>query len=360
MPHGSRVSAETWRGRRVFVTGHTGFKGSWLALRLSRAGARLFGYAADPDTRPHMFGAAGVAEAMAVSTIADIRDRETLAGAMRSADPEIVFHLAAQPLVRRSYREPVETWETNVMGTVSVLEAARACTDLRGVVVVTTDKVYDQSGHSHPFRESDALGGHDPYSASKAASELAAASYRDAYLRERSVSVATARAGNVIGGGDWAEERLLPDVVRAAFEGRELTIRYPDAIRPWQHVLDAVDGYVRLGAAMLGERGQAVARSWNFGPDARDAAPVREVVAAATAEFGVVPRIALSEAQFVEAPRLELDSSDARDSLGWSTRLRLPEAVAWTGSWYRTYYGGGDVAALSLRQIDDYEGLPHA
>jgi len=351
------VDASPWSGRRVFLTGHTGFKGSWLALRLARAGAAVYGYALAPDTEPNLFEAARVGDVLAGSTIADLRDRDVLVKAMRRTDPEIVLHLAAQPLVRRSYREPLATWDVNVMGTVAVLESARACPQLAGIVAVTTDKVYAHGAAPHPFAESDALGGYDPYSASKAASELAASSYRDAFLRERGIAVATARAGNVIGGGDWAEERLFPDVVRAAFEHRPLAIRYPDAIRPWQHVLDAIDGYVRLGERMLAGGGDAVARAWNFGPDPRDVASVRDVVAAASDALGVPSAFDGAPAEFVEAATLTLDSREARARLGWSSRLRMAEAVAWTASWYRNYYDGGDAAATSLEQIAAYEDL---
>jgi len=326
-------------------------------MRLARAGARVFGYALAPDTRPAMFDAACVADGLAVSTIADIRDTERLSERMRSASPEIVFHLAAQPLVRRSYREPVETWDVNVMGTVAVFEAVRECPAVAGVVAVTTDKVYAHRGDPHPFRETDPLGGYDPYSASKAASELVAASYRDAFLRDRNVAVATARAGNVIGGGDWADERLIPDVVRAAYEGRPLAIRYPDAIRPWQHVLDAIDGYVRVGACMLAGDGERVSRAWNFGPDPRDVAPVRDVVSAASTVFGIQSSFAPAPAEFVEAAALTLDSSEARDALAWESRLHLADAIAWTAEWYRAFYTGGDVGALTSQQIAAYEGV---
>jgi len=258
-------------------------------------------------------------------------------------------------LVRRSYRAPVETWDVNVMGTVAVLEAVRECPTVTGVVAVTTDKVYAHRGDPHPFRESDPLGGHDPYSASKAGSELVAASYRDAFLRDRGVAVATARAGNVIGGGDWADERLVPDIVRAAFEGRPLAIRYPDAVRPWQHVLDAVDGYVRIGAGILAGDGERVSRAWNFGPDARDVAPVRDVVSMAAGIFGIPASFESGSPEFVEAAVLTLDSSEARRELGWESRLRLTDAVAWTARWYRTHYEGGDVAASSVQQIAAYE-----
>lgn len=351
------MTASVWQGRRVFLTGHTGFKGSWLATRLAVAGAKVFGYALAPDTEPAMFDAALVSRRVAASTIADLRDRETLAARMLEAAPEIVFHLAAQPLVRRSYRDPVETWDVNLMGTVSVLEAARHCRDVVGIVAVTTDKVYAHGPVPRPFRESDPLGGYDPYSASKAASEIATASYRDAFLSERGVAVATARAGNVIGGGDWADERLVPDVVRAAFGGGELAIRYPDAVRPWQHVLDAIDGYVRLAERALAGEGASIARAWNFGPDARDVAPVRDVVSAAASALGISPSFASAPPEYVEAAVLTLDSSDAIRELGWGSRLRLADALEWTARWYRTYYDGGDVAALTERQIAAYEEL---
>lgn len=347
-----------WQGRSVFITGHTGFKGSWLALRLAQAGARVHGYALAPDTTPSLFDVARVSEDLAGSTFADIRDRARLAEAFARAAPEIVFHLAAQPLVRRSYREPFETWDVNLLGTVAVLDTVRRLGGVAGIVVVTSDKCYAQDRSlDRPFREGDPLGGHDPYSASKAAAEIAAASYRDAFFRDAGVALATARAGNVIGGGDWAEDRLVPDVARAAYEGKTLAIRYPDAIRPWQHVLDAVDGYERLGARMLAGEGAEVARAWNFGPPTRDVAPVRDVVAAASVVFGLSGDFEAAEAGYVESAVLLLDSRAAETDLGWASRLPLSAAVAWTAQWYRAYYEGADAAALTRRQLAEHEAL---
>ena len=272
------VKAGFWRGRSVFITGHTGFKGGWLTLWLQQAGARVHGYALAPPTTPNLFTVADVAEGLASHTLADVRDAKVLHEALVAAAPEVVFHLAAQPLVRYSYAEPVETFEVNVLGTVNLLEAVRTCPSVRAVVNVTTDKCYENRGDGRAHRESDALGGHDPYAASKACSELVTASYRSAFLAAAGIAVASARAGNVIGGGDWATDRLVPDVLRASDAGRPVSIRHPNATRPWQHVLDPLSGYLLLAQQLLQSprdaRLQALAGAWNFGPDAEDARPV--------------------------------------------------------------------------------------
>src|SRR4051812_24320220 len=270
------VQAAFWRGRRVLVTGHTGFKGSWLCLWLHALGAEVTGFAGPPPTEPSLFDAARVHEGL-TSLTGDVRDLGRLVDVLRRARPEVVVHLAAQPIVRRSHREPVETFATNVLGTVNLLEAVRtAAPDVRAVVSVTSDKCYRNVGTERGYREDDALGGRDPYSSSKACQELVSAAYRDTYFAG-ATALATARAGNVIGGGDWAQDRLVPDLMRAALAGRPVTVRSPDSVRPWQHVLNPLSGYLRL-AERLWDDGDAFAEAWNFGPEAQDARPVAWMV----------------------------------------------------------------------------------
>ena len=345
-----------YRGRRVFVTGHTGFKGAWLALLLARFDAQVSGYALAPNTEPSLFDAADVRAALVRHTVADIRDAATLAQAMQDARPEIVLHLAAQPLVRASYRDPAQTWSTNVMGTVNVLDAVRACPSVRAVIVVTTDKCYDNKEWLWGYRETDPLGGHDPYSASKAGTELVAASYRKSFLAERGVLLATARAGNVIGGGDWSEDRLIPDAARAAAAGRTLEIRSPQATRPWQHVLEALHGYLRLGSRLL-DGDAALADAFNFGPEPRDNLPVATVLAGLQSHWpeldwkhcpppGAAPH---------EARNLYLDAARARTELGWTPRWSLEEALAATAGWYRTVQmDPAQARAITERQIGQF------
>lgn len=355
------IDTAFWRGRRVFVTGHTGFKGGWLCLWLQRLGARVSGYALAPDTRPSLFELARVAEDM-TSRLADIRDIAVLRTAMIAADPEIVFHLAAQPLVRASYRLPLETFATNVMGTADVLEAARACPTLKVVQIITTDKVYKNHEWPWPYREDDALEGHDPYSASKAAAEMVVSSYRQSFLAAAGVSVASVRAGNVIGGGDWAEDRLLPDCVRAFAAGRPAVLRRPGAVRPWQHVLEPLAGYLLLAQAQWGEFAQQctprLAHAFNFGPDTSGEATVGTVARCAADAWGV--GAAVTEQPDLDAPHeaglLTLDPSLARQLLGWRTRLSVSTAVALSVDWYRRCHAGADARALCLEQIAAYEG----
>ncbi|WP_423200606.1 MULTISPECIES: CDP-glucose 4,6-dehydratase [unclassified Cupriavidus] len=353
----ARALPATYAGRRVFLTGHTGFKGAWLALLLARFGARVHGYALAPQTEPSLFQAAQVAGALAGHVIDDIRDAGALAQAMRAAEPEIVFHLAAQPLVRASYRDPAQTWSTNVMGTVNLLEAVRACPSVRAVIVVTTDKCYENREWLWGYRETDPLGGHDPYSASKAGTELVAASYRASFLAERGVLLATARAGNVIGGGDWSEDRLIPDAARAAAAHRTLEIRNPAATRPWQHVLEALHGYLQLGARLLaGDAGMATA--FNFGPEARDNVAVATVLAGLQQHWpeldwahcpppGSAPH---------EAGHLYLDSARAHTLLRWQPRWTLAQALAATAHWYRAVQRDPATArAMTEQQIEQFQ-----
>ncbi len=342
-----------WRGKRVLLTGHTGFKGSWLALWLQRMGADVTGLALAPATDPQLFGLARIGESMA-SHVCDIRDAARLAARVRAARPEIVLHLAAQALVRAGYRAPVDTFAVNVMGTGHLLEALRGLAGVRAVVVVTTDKVYQNREWLYPYREDDALGGHDPYSASKAAAELLVASYRDSFLAAEGVAVATARAGNVIGGGDWAEDRLIPDAVRAWGRGAVLDIRRPDAVRPWQHVLEPLAAYLVLAERLCRQPG--LAGAYNFGPATAEAATVREVVQLAQAAYPASQVLwGEAEAGPHEAGWLALEVAKARSLLGVAPRWTLAQAVQRSLAWYRQQAEGADARALCGADIDAYE-----
>ncbi|MCX5510521.1 CDP-glucose 4,6-dehydratase [Pseudomonas sp. BJa3] len=352
---GMAVSRDFWAGRRVFLTGHSGFKGGWLGLWLSQLGAKVYGYSLAPDTQPALHQNARLNECMA-GEFADIRDAGHLGRSLQAFRPEVVLHLAAQPLVRESYRTPVDTYATNVTGTLNLLEAVRQCDTVRAVLVVTSDKCYENREWLWPYREQDALGGHDPYSSSKACVELLCASWRDSFLRERGVALATARAGNVIGGGDWSADRLLPDILRAWDADETLTLRYPDAVRPWQHVLDPLHGYLLLAQALV-EQGQAVAQAWNFGPDSQGTATVGEVVQAMAGLWPGEARWTVeSLGQPHEAGLLTLDSSRARQLLGWRPRWGLPQALQRTLDWHRAWRDGQDMQQYSRVQIAAYEG----
>ncbi len=343
-----------WRGRRVFLTGHTGFKGGWLALWLKHLGASVYGYALDPPTHPNLFAVAGVAGALAGDTRADVRDAQAVREAMHAAQPEIVLHLAAQPLVRQSYADPAATYATNVQGTVHLLEAARACRSVRAIVSVTTDKCYENREWIWGYRESERLGGVDPYSSSKACAELVSAAYRESYFRQQDVGVATARAGNVIGGGDWSADRLVPDFLRASDASSVLVVRHPQATRPWQHVLEPLHGYLRL-AQRLHEHGLRYGGAWNFGPGLEDSCPVGEVLDRLAR---LVPGTAWEQAagaQPHEAHTLRLDSSKARAELSWSPRWQLTQALERTVAWHAAWRCGADMHAFSLAQIADFE-----
>jgi CDP-glucose 4,6-dehydratase len=348
---GRFVNDDFWRDRRVLVTGHTGFKGSWLCLWLARAGASVVGYASDVPTHPSLYEAASV-EGTLHPLVGDVRDLAALQHALASHRPEIVFHLAAQPLVRRSYSDPVLTYETNLLGTVNLLEAVRQRDDVRVVVVVTTDKVYDQLA-ARRHAEGDPLGGADPYSSSKAAAELAAAAYRTSFFASGRPAVATARAGNVIGGGDWSQDRLVPDVVAALARNAPLEIRYPRATRPWQHVLNPLDGYVLLAERLWDD--PAAASAWNFGPSPRDCRSVEWIARRVAEHWGADLRIVSpTEPQPPEAPSLELDATRAHDGLGWRQRWDLEAALAATVDWYRRYADGEDARLLTMAQIEAF------
>jgi CDP-glucose 4,6-dehydratase len=340
------VNRDFWRGRRVFVTGHTGFKGSWLATWLTRLGAHVTGYALAPDETPNLFEAARVADDID-SRIGDVRDFESLRGALAGSDAEVVFHLAAQPLVRKSYENPVETYATNVMGTVHLLEAVRTQKSVRAVVVVTSDKCYENREWPWPYRENDALGGRDPYSSSKACQELVAAAYRQSFP---GAAIATARAGNVIGGGDWARDRLVPDLIRAFSAGESAVIRNPASIRPWQHVLEPLCGYLLLAEKLVD--GDGFTQGWNFGPYEQDVRPVRWIADALVARWKDGAQWQQDGSTHPhEAMTLKLDSTRARTLLHWTPRLSLDESLDWIVEWHRA----ADRRAITLQQIERYE-----
>lgn len=348
---------EFWRGKRVLVTGHTGFKGGWLSLWLANQQAHVSGFALDPPTTPSFYDVTCLAE-LVDSTIGDVRDADAVSAALAASSPEIVFHLAAQPLVRASYEDPVFTYGTNVMGTVNLLEAVRRSPTVRAVVVVTSDKCYDNQTAPVSYREQDPMGGADPYSSSKGCAELVAAAYRSSYFSassaSKNVAIATARAGNVIGGGDWARDRLVPDCIRALGEGRSVAIRNPSAVRPWQHVLEPISGYLRLGQRLL-EQGSTFAEAWNFGPSDADCRPVAWLVETLARLSGVKNAFELDAGPHPkESTYLTLDSTKARKRLGWAPRWELETALAAALEWHQAHRAGSDVRDLSLQQIRRY------
>ena len=348
------MSVTDWQGRRVFVTGHTGFKGAWLALWLHKLGAEVTGLALRPPTDPSLFERAGVGELVTHHEV-DIRDLDGVTAAMRQARPEVVFHLAAQPLVRLSYEQPVETYATNVMGTVHVLEAARAVGGVGAFVCITTDKCYENREWVWPYRETDALGGYDPYSSSKAAAELVIAAYRRSFFIESGPALASVRAGNVIGGGDWARDRLIPDLVRAFEAGRAPAIRSPGAVRPWQHVLEALSGYLLIADRLL-TREPGFADAWNFGPADEDARPVSWIVDRMRAAWDgyAAPPAPWTGSVPHEAGLLKLDTSKAQAKLGWCPALPLADALTWVIDWHQRTSAGENARTVTLEQIDMY------
>lgn len=344
------VDPAFWNGRRVLVTGHTGFKGGWLSEMLLHLGALVSGFALEPTAGPSLYDALALKSRME-STIGDVRDEEQVQRCIARGKPEYIFHLAAQSLVRVGYEQPVDTYATNVLGTVHVLEAARRSASVQGVVVVTSDKCYQNREWLWGYREGEALGGDDPYSSSKAAAEMVAHAYRVSY-GSADFQIASARAGNVIGGGDWSRDRLVPDIVRAVIERRPLVLRYPNAVRPWQHVLEPLSGYLMLAAALSsGDFGGA----WNFGPQCAEHLTVRDLAEAVFRAFGEEPRIEIDKtAQPHEAMQLRLDSTKARELLGWSGRLEACDAVARTAAWYRDVDHGRSARAVTNEQIEAY------
>lgn len=354
---GVAMNSGFWRGKRVLVTGHTGFKGGWLSLCLQSAGAEVHGYALAPPTSPSLFGVARIGDGMAGSEMADIRDADRLREAMQTARPDIVFHLAAQALVRQAYDFPVETYAVNVLGTVCLLEAVRATPSVKAVVNVTSDKCYENREWAWGYREDDALGGFDPYSSSKACAELVTAAYRRSFLESSGVALASVRAGNVLGGGDWACGRLVPDCLRAMDAHTHLAIRFPQAIRPWQHVLEPLSGYLLL-AERLYTDGAACAEAWNFGPGDDGAHTVQWIVERLAAMGKGMAWRCEETRQPHEAHYLKLDSSKAQARLGWRPRWRLETALQKTLEWHGAWRGGEDMRGFTMAQIDDYLDTP--
>jgi CDP-glucose 4,6-dehydratase len=353
------VVSNTWKGKRVFLTGHTGFKGGWLALWLASKGATVRGYALDPGTTPNFFSEARVAEAIE-DIRGDIRDGAKLEHALRGFAPDVVFHLAAQPLVRHSYEDPIGTYETNVIGTARLLDAVRRTESVRAVISVTTDKCYENKEWLWGYRETDPLGGYDPYSSSKACAEIVSAAFRQSYfplekIAQHRCAIGTARAGNVIGGGDWSADRLIPDLVRGFLAGQPVPIRRPKAIRPWQHVLEPLMGYIQLAEHLL-TLDARYATAFNFGPADDDARSVEWIVDRMTGFWGCGASWVLNpEPGAHEAGYLKLDASRARSELGWKPRFRLEDALRLTVDWYKAWQDGSDMHHFTLDQIAAYE-----
>jgi len=349
-----------WRKKRVFLTGHTGFKGAWMSIWLNELGAEVWGYALDPPTEPSLFEKAGLATRIH-SIYGDIRDQERMHRAIETAKPEVVIHMAAQPLVNLSYEEPLLTYGTNVMGTANLLEAVRGCESIRAVVIVTTDKCYENKEWDWGYRENEPLGGYDPYSSSKACTEIVTAAYRSSFFNPKDygtthkVAIATARAGNVIGGGDWAKDRLVPDIVRAIGQGRNVMIRSPESIRPWQYVLEPLAGYLVL-AERLYTKGIEFAEAWNFGPYDSDAKPVKWIVEQLCKRWLGAPGFELDIAPKPhEASHLKLDCSKAINRLGWHPTWNLGTALEKIVDWNLEYIQNKDMYSVTTRQIESFE-----
>lgn len=349
----------TYRNRRVLVTGHSGFKGSWLCSWLLELGAKVTGLALAPDSRPNLFEALGLAERM-TSHITDIRNETAVRDVLDESQPEIIFHLAAQPLVRRSYADPIETFGTNVLGTAHVLNAARQVGTVRAIVNVTTDKVYENREWAWPYREIDPLGGLDPYSASKAAAELVTAVYQKNLCRGK-IAIATARGGNVIGGGDWSADRIVPDIVRAINSDAPIVLRNPLAVRPWQHVLELCEGYLELGSRLF-ESGEDFAEAWNFGPHSFEHVTVGELTSGLLKIWGRPEYpVQIRPSPLHETQILRLDIAKALSRLAWTPRLGVQEALVWTGRWYKAYYDDAQNApALTEEQIRTFAAMRDA
>jgi CDP-glucose 4,6-dehydratase len=348
------VNPAFWRGKSVFLTGHTGFKGSWLSLWLQSMSARVTGYALKPPTRPSLFGLSGLARSMK-SITGDVRNLPALKAALRRARPQVVIHMAAQSLVRESYADPVGTYSTNVMGTVNILEAIREVKSVSVVLIVTSDKCYENRERRAGYREDEAMGGHDPYASSKGCVELVVSAYRRSYFKGSSMGVASVRAGNVIGGADWSKDRLVPDALRAFVAGRALRVRNPNAVRPWQHVLDPLNGYLTL-AERLWSGGSAYSGAWNFGPAAKDHKPVKWVVKELVRRWGKGAAWKVDRAPKPhEAGLLNLDCSKARAKLGWRPSVDLDSALDWVIEWHRRHAGGERARGLTEEQIARFQ-----
>lgn len=342
-----------WKNKSVFLTGHTGFKGGWIAHWLSELGAQVHGFSLEPPSTPNFFTETKLHEHLNSSTIGDIRNLDQLKEAINQAKPDILIHMAAQPLVRDSYNRPVETFSSNVIGTVNVLEAARDSGTIKAIVNITTDKCYENREWLWPYREGDRLGGRDPYSASKACAELVASAYRNSFLAEAGIHLASVRAGNVIGGGDWASDRLIPDFLKALDAGETLTIRSPDAVRPWQHVLEPLSGYLLL-AEKLYKHDEGFAEAWNFGPNDADAKPVRWIVEQlCRSTLGAKWKAGMAKHPH-EAGLLKVDSSKAKARLDWAPRWNLQTALSKTVEWHEAWREGADMYSITSSQIRSY------
>jgi len=353
---------EIYQGKKVFLTGHTGFKGSWLSLWLEKLGAEVTGYALPPDTSPSLFEELNLASSL-THVVGDVRDFDALSNAMDSAKPDVVMHLAAQALVQPSYKNPRETYESNVMGTVNLLEAVRSCDSVKTCLIVTSDKCYDNLETDRGYRETDAMGGYDPYSSSKGCSELVTNSWRNSYFNpddygsKHNVALASGRAGNVIGGGDWAEARIVPDIARAISKAEDVVLRNPAAIRPWQHVMEPLAGYLHVTAKMMTDN-VTYASGWNFGPKESRGVTVGELVEHMIDAWGAGSFTVSNVEQPHEAKLLYLDISKADAQLNWRPKLDPEEAIRLTSDWYKSYYSGcrdDDLIALTLKHINDYQ-----
>lgn len=351
------LELESLRGKRIFLSGHTGFKGSWMTALLSRVGASVYGYGLAPDSEPSLYMSAGIPALIASETLADIRNFDALSAAITAARPDLIIHMAAQAFVRRSYRDPVYNWDVNVMGTVNVLECARSVEGLAGVIVVTSDKCYENRNWEWGYREDDPLGGHDPYSASKAAAELVTQSYRKSFFDQRRIPLVTVRAGNVIGGGDWSEDRLVPDAARAAGDGKPLLVRSPKSTRPWQHVLDCLSGYLAVADRMV-QSTEPLKNSYNFGPNPEDNLAVGEVLRRLQTNWPELSwdvSVSTDSTTLHEAAQLYLDSARARRQLNWRPRWRLEMALEQTARWYRMFQSDPDSAPrITMSQIEEF------
>jgi len=349
------IDSAFWKGRKVFITGHTGFKGSWLTLWLNQIGAEVVGYALEPPTDPSIFHEARVSRALSEHVNADICDTDTFKVAMQSAAPEIVIHMAAQSLVRDSYTDPVRTYATNVMGTVNLFEAVRQTSSVKAVLNITTDKCYENKEWVWGYRENEPMGGYDPYSSSKGCAELVSSAYRQSFLHDESVALATARAGNVIGGGDWANDRILPDAIRAFINGKLLMVRNPMAIRPWQHVLEPLSGYLMLCQQLI-QQPKAFSQAWNFGPNDEDAKPVSFIADTMVRQWGQGVQWHLDKgAHPHEAHYLKLDCSKAKSELCWQPLWGLESALDATVRWYKAWHNNEDMHEFTLQQIQAYQ-----